>query len=490
MASGAASGSASGVGDQVLTAQRLMSFAADHRSVAAGQPVVLGWRVEGPVDGVTLRLNGRAVARSGATSVVPAGRDETYRLVAVSGDQTRELGAVVVGVNPCLPGSPPEAQCRRAGAAKGDYARINADSFVFNATDFRGPLVRKVALDGCGTDPGVHGRIERYLWIVTRLGAVVRQVNTDQCRSTVDLGEGTYGVQLTTRAADGATLAAGFPLQIKDTVVVSLGDSMASGEGNPDVNGAYIPPLPGHAIARWKDPTCHRSAYAGPVRAAQRLAADPHNGIMFLSLACTGARVTDLVSGSNRGQPPQLKQLAATLCAYACGRPVDLLTVTIGVNDVNFAQLTQTCVITRSGCDAALARAEGSLAGLKAQFAQLHDGISALGLTVKHLLITGYPAGIFSGSCAQSGARIRGVGEGLNEAIRKAAAAYGWTYVSGVTAAFTGHDYCSASSRWFVSLNESLAWQGAVDGTAHPNHVGQGAFADLILAAGKRSGAW
>jgi lysophospholipase L1-like esterase len=472
--------------EQALKDQRLISFTADRASVAPGRSILFRWDVQGPGGGVTVRLNGQTVARTGMRSITPVGRDETYRLVAVSGDLTRELGARVVGVNPCVPGAPPAAQCQRAGAAKGDYARMNADFFFFKAADFHDPKSRDVALDGCATDPGRHGRIERYSWTVTRLGFPTRWFSSDQCKIATRLGEGTYLAQLSAHAADGATLETGFPIQIKDIIVVSVGDSMAGGEGNPDVGGAYIPPLPGHSTAQWKDAGCHRSAFGGHVRAAQRLATDPHNGIVFLSLACTGAKAENLATSANRGRPPQLRQLAAALCAYGCARPIDLLIMTIGVNDVDFAQLTRSCVITHEGCDATLTRAEGNLATLPLQYARLRDEIGALRLTVKHLLITGYPAHVFTGSCADSAARIQRLGRHLNDTIRQAAQTYGWTYVDGVTPAFDGHDYCARSSRWFVNLNDSLATQGDVDGTAHPNHVGQEALANLIVAAYER----
>jgi len=197
--------------------------------------------------------------------------------------------------------------------------------------------------------------------------------------------QGPYFVRLTISGPD-----AGGPFDqlvvVRDHLIVSLGDSYASGEGNPDVNRS------GSTPARWVDKRCHRSAHAGPAQASLALErADPHSSVTFLSFACSGATINRVyhsysdacpgdnpkndtykadifdpykpgdpsrpngsgVLGSYRGVevatctnfadhvPSQLEQLAATVG----DRRVDALVISAGGNDLGFGPLAATCVI-------------------------------------------------------------------------------------------------------------------------------------------------
>src|SRR5437762_567746 len=72
-------------------------------------------------------------------------------------------------------------------------------------------------------------------------------------------------VKLTVTTPDGQTDTAEASLTLKDLFIVSIGDSFASGEGNPDV--------PRHKLkrAKWIDEPCHRSAVAAPAQAAMTI---------------------------------------------------------------------------------------------------------------------------------------------------------------------------------------------------------------------------
>src|SRR4051794_28162839 len=89
-------------------------------------------------------------------------------------------------------------------------------------------------------------------------------------------------------------------------VLAGLGDSYASGEGA--MGGA------------WTDFVCHRSELAGPKLVADRLMTDLPNSI-FQFLACSGATTT--------GFQGQLRALREGV--------IDAITVSIGGNDVDFA---------------------------------------------------------------------------------------------------------------------------------------------------------
>lgn len=101
-------------------------------------------------------------------------------------------------------------------------------------------------------------------------------------------------------------------------VIVALGDSYASGEGNPDYPGEWNPQtqLPGDHnlewlveyeerldsppeapeadIKHWVDDTCHRSFYSHQSLTALKIASEnPHAYVSFLHYACTGAEIFD-----------------------------------------------------------------------------------------------------------------------------------------------------------------------------------------------------
>jgi hypothetical protein len=92
--------------------------------------------------------------------------------------------------------------------------------------------------------------------------------------------------QLTLRAAvgsDSATVTE--PVVIKGLLIVTIGDSVASGEGVPDIHGGI-----GFAHTAWQSRQCHRSARAGPSLAALEVQQqDPTSPVTFVSVACSGA---------------------------------------------------------------------------------------------------------------------------------------------------------------------------------------------------------
>jgi lysophospholipase L1-like esterase len=127
--------------------------------------------------------------------------------------------------------------------------------------------------------------------------------------------------------ADIAALVDGAPvatarIEVKDRLIVSLGDSFASGEGNPDRAvrfqrgrvvryGTTDPRLRGYPArvgdwrntgdqvfteggAQWLHRPCHRSLYSAHARVALQLAladADEHTAVTFLGVACTAAEI-------------------------------------------------------------------------------------------------------------------------------------------------------------------------------------------------------
>jgi lysophospholipase L1-like esterase len=142
--------------------------------------------------------------------------------------------------------------------------------------------------------------------------------------------------------------------RVRDLLVVGMGDSFASGEGNPDVavrlapdraadydDGKGRPELKGlptrvgrwRAIgdkaflaegARWLDRACHRSLYSHQLRAALQLSLeDPHRAVTWVGYACTGAATTFGLFLHYKGnewvpKPPDQPQISA-IAREQCG---------------------------------------------------------------------------------------------------------------------------------------------------------------------------
>jgi hypothetical protein len=217
-----------------------------------------------------------------------------------------------------------------------------------------------------------------------------RTLSARDCQVSHDFPqEGTYSVTLRIVGPAGAGVIGGPFTQevtVKDFLIVSIGDSYASGEGNPDVfqrvkyNFFGFPET--DRPARWADKRCHRSAYAGAAQAALAVEArDPKTSVTFLSFACSGATVDTPyraggdaldpyvpgdpakpigtgVLGPYRGVdppdadtfsiansvPPQIKQVADTVG----NRTIDALFVSGGGNDIGFGPIATVCVLFKN----------------------------------------------------------------------------------------------------------------------------------------------
>lgn len=175
--------------------------------------------------------------------------------------------------------------------------------------------------------------------------------------------------------------------QVKDLLIVGLGDSFASGEGNPDVpvqfdaNARFNNMYPrrarndGGGNAQWMDETCHRSLYGHQLRTALQIGIEnQHAAVTFMGYACSGAGVDAGILGpqtyvdyvtqrsgdstvaravSGGSKDTQLRWLLRELCmekpeandgAWTCPgnkfrRNVDFLLLSVGGNDIGFSNL-------------------------------------------------------------------------------------------------------------------------------------------------------
>lgn len=116
----------------------------------------------------------------------------------------------------------------------------------------------------------------------------------------------------------------------------------------------------------WLSRQCHRSSFSGQVQAARQLEEDdPHTSVTFVHLACSGATIPQGLTGGYGGQEPgsnaTLPAQLNAAAALAAGREIDALVVSIGGNDVHFADVIGECVTTEP-CFAAAAALDPAFA--------------------------------------------------------------------------------------------------------------------------------
>jgi lysophospholipase L1-like esterase len=216
---------------------------------------------------------------------------------------------------------------------------------------------------------------------------------------------------------------------------VALGDSYSSGVGT----GSYT-----------LDSACKRSVYAYPYLYAQS-----HPGTSLSFVACSGAKTSDLLA-------TQLPAVTDT---------TTLVTMTIGGNDIGFANLIYQC--TLSDCSAAL---DATQANLEASLGSSLDSVYAAVTSrapFATVIVLGYPEVFSSTGCfgtlgitSTERTKANSLAVALDKVIAKHAMDDGVTYRSAL-AAFTGHAVCS-SSPWLNGLNLFSTGE-----SYHPNRSGQ-----------------
>jgi hypothetical protein len=321
--------------------------------------------------------------------------------------------------------------------------------------------------------------------------------------------------------------------------IVSVGDSYASGEGAPDQPGPFAGPQIWHGDNRdGMASSCHRSNLAAPAVAAklvgdQRMQSPysitqhgPSSGCQvgwrsvprqFLHIACSGEKISELT-----GPGGQLD----TAAALAAG-PIDALIISIGGNDIEFGSIVGACLAIP--CESILLESfPGAAIDLAPRIAAINTAIRTLPVPVRHVFVTEYPdpsttlfpppdnrCGIpfapnipLAGfdtllpSSAEWAADI--VIAPLTERypaespapIRHHRGGPMWHFVGGISTAFHGHGYCMGlpnillplphmllTNRMINTVADSLATQGDIKGTMHPNADGHRAAASVIAGA-------
>jgi hypothetical protein len=333
-------------------------------------------------------------------------------------------------------------------------------------------------------------------WVVEPLdgqhtGPLREPARKGVCDAVVTLPAlGRWRVTATLDDSRGKPASAAIERTFRDLLVVAIGDSFASGEGNKAVTES------------WTDTQCHRSDKAWPALLANSLQ-DTSTTVTFLSVACSGAQFRHLIRSSYSGPEPRPgdRRLKPQLLALremlgspvsARTRPVDVLLGSVGINELGVAEVLGRCSIKHpfTPCKQDLER---KLAGLSHQYDDLELALSAR-LRVAHTYLAGYPARLFGdsdgghttcnkefGFLTEAGARwITRQVRRLNDRLSRAGDRHGWTVVP-TEARFATHGYC-ADDRWFVQYEESLDNQRNENGTAHPNNRGHRETMNLVRA--------
>jgi lysophospholipase L1-like esterase len=241
-----------------------------------------------------------------------------------------------------------------------------------------------------------------------------------------------------------ATSAAAFLVGMQSAAAaganyVALGDSYASGVGSGSYTAA--------------SGSCLRSTLA-----YSQLWANTHAPASYRSVACSGAKTTDV-------NATQLSALSAA---------TTLVSVTIGGNDVGFSTVMEDCVLYGtdtcvSEVDAAENKARTTLPGL---LDTTYNGIRGHAANAK-VVVVDYPRFYHDvwycvGLSSTSRNKINEGADVLDGVISAAAARHGFSFADVRSAFANGHEICDGGSSWLHSVD----WSNLVQ-SYHPTAAGQ-----------------
>ena len=368
------------------------------------------------------------------------------------------------------------------------------------------PPLWTVHFDGCASTAGGDDPADELSYAWTLDG---EPFGPDDCRFSHEFGdEGEHTVRLEVTGASGRTDTTSHVVEVDDLLIFSIGDSVASGEGNPDIPGSGSAPWPWSDNSRWQDRQCNRTAKAGPALAAADIEQrDPRQSVTFVHLACSGATVWGpdhstggLLSpyeGINPSEgtllAPQLDQLEQ----IARGREVDAVFISIGANDLAFSKVVAGC-LTNFGCyeddEDIAAEFDRRLADLPLHYEWLDRRLEELGIddvyiteyfdpTVDHRGAWNLSCTANLGQAGLSDSETRWAADhvmgNLNGSVREAALRHGWHFVGDIAERFHGHGYC-AEDPYVVQLGASFMDQSDKNGAFHPNNAGHEIYGERI----------
>jgi hypothetical protein len=369
----------------------------------------------------------------------------------------------------------------------------------------------RIMFDACATNPSANWEVGRIEFAGSTAG-----VTPSNCRyiSIPAPAEGTYPAKLTVWGVRGEVSVATASVTARDHLILTMGDSYFSGEGNPDRNLAWDNITADFFV----NDICHTSHINGPEFFASALEqGSSKSSVTFRNYACSGATVLYGLYGSQpRGplpdqlQPPQLQRMQSDLCIngdcalYGAKEPVDALLISIGGNDLGFGDVIRNSIQEAyyDDYDPAHTDLPGRYDILAAELERRFPN------SIREVFLVGYPLPTRNGSvfCEMyngtwgivSADESRMAHERFALPLqlmgRDAAARHGWRFVAGASTESIGHGMCSPVS-WFLTNDMAIGRQGAdalglqqfgvgfSSGFLHPLKEGHDAYASWIADA-------
>ncbi len=248
------------------------------------------------------------------------------------------------------------------------------------------------------------------------------------------------GLTLFTIAATTAAVIIGMPAANAAAVnYVALGDSYASGVGS----GSYTS----------ESGSCLRSTLA-----YSQLWANSHAPASYRSVACSGAKTTDVNAN-------QLSALSSS---------TTLVSITIGGNDVGFSGVMEDCVLySTDTCVSEVNAAENTArTQLPGWLDTTYNGIHSRSPNAR-VVVVDYPRFYHDlwycvGLSSTDRNKINEGADVLDGVISAAAARHGFQFADVRSAFANGHEICDGSSSWLHSIDWSNITQ-----SYHPTASGQ-----------------
>lgn len=235
---------------------------------------------------------------------------------------------------------------------------------------------------GTSSGPAIPKEVLAFSWVIEEVGGpfvdsklVMRPVKPMQRAVFLVPKIGRYRVRLRVVLDDGRQGEKHAEFSFRDWLFVSIGDSFASGQGNPDLDGSPgpgggtvctnvtltkilsglpfvpgAPPLFNDPI--WTEKKAWRSMRSGPALAAKSLqyilgatvvpgratSSLDFEKVVFASFARTGAGILDGLLGPQEGANDYIGVGQLEECRRAiAGRRIDALMISVGGNDLGFA---------------------------------------------------------------------------------------------------------------------------------------------------------
>jgi lysophospholipase L1-like esterase len=250
---------------------------------------------------------------------------------------------------------------------------------------------------------------------------------------------------------------------------VALGDSYSSGEGNEPFDGP-----------------CHRALGADSAYPRMLPGMVDYLPTPFFR-ACTGATIADV------SQRPQPRRGSQDVQLEYVNSSTDLVTLTIGGNDLGFASIVVRCLLPGdcSHGDFA-ARIEAGFAPIRPRLADTYRRVRARMDPDGYLVVGGYPrlfrlgpksdckSFISSREAAWIDSLVDRGNALIATATRDARYSSGNVAYVNVASHVTGHELCS-DDPWLYGIKVALEG-GLIKGSYHPTKSGQRAFAAAFAA--------